>query len=207
MNALNFSNDIEGVLENIRLNSALLTEHHRKEFLRHNNSIKYYRIPVLLLSSIASVWSVSGTNFLDQKVVSFASCMMGLIAGTITSIELFQKIDEKMKLSEELSHKFYILSADIFKTLSLRDENRGCLGKDYLMETFSDYLKLIEKSNILSKRITDQLIPLPEPLSSNSSSSSINSPREPLTLRRVPTTLHFNTANNSDSENSNYIDA
>ena len=130
---------------------------------------------------------------------------MGLIAGTITSIELFQKIDEKMKLSEELSHKFYILSADIFKTLSLRDENRGCLGKDYLMETFGDYLKLIEKSNILSKRIKDQLLPLPEPLNT-SSTSSVNSPRENNTLRRVPTTIHFNTPNNSDSESSNFIE-
>lgn len=199
---MNFSQDIECVLENIRLNSALLTEHHRKEFLQYNNSIKYYRIPVLLLSSLASVWSVSGTSFLDQDIVSLVSCLMGFLAGTITSIELFQKIDEKMKLAEELSHKFYILSADIFKTLSLRDENRGCLGKDYLMETFGDYLKLIEKSNILSKRIKDQLIPLPEPLN-NSSTSSINSPRA---LNRVPTTIHFNTPNNSDSENSNFIE-
>jgi len=157
----NFTQDIEGVLENIRLNSVLLTEYHRKEFLSLNNSIKYYRIPVLLLSSVASVWSVSGTNFLEQNVVSFVSCMMGLIAGTITSIELFQKIDERMKLSEDLSHKFYILSADIYKTLALRDENRAILGKDYLIEVFSDYLKLIEKSNILRRRIKDQLMPLP----------------------------------------------
>jgi len=35
------------------------------------------------------------------------------------------------------------------------------LGKDYLLETFSEYLKLIEKSNILRKRIKDQLMPLP----------------------------------------------
>jgi len=157
----NFSQDIEGVLENIRLNSVLLTEYHRKEFLLLNSSIKYYRIPVLLLSSIASVWSLSGTTFLDQKIVSLVSCMLGLIAGTITSLELFQKIDERMKLSEDLSHKFYILSADIYKTLALRDENRCVLGKDYLLETFSEYLKLIEKSNILRKRIKDQLMPLP----------------------------------------------
>lgn len=177
----NFTPDVESVLENIRINSALLTEHHRREFLSLNSSIKYYRIPVLLLSSIASVWSVSGTTFFNQSIVSFASCMMGLIAGTITSIELFQKIDEKMKLSEDLSHKFYIISADIFKTLSLRDENRGCIGKDFLQETFSEYLKLIEKSDILTKKIKDHLIPLPIPLierNMSSSSISLATPRE-----------------------------
>lgn len=183
----NFTPDVESVLENIRINCALLTEHHRREFLALNSSIKYYRIPVLLLSSIASVWSVSGTTFFQQDVVSFASCMMGLIAGTVTSIELFQKIDEKMKLSEELSHKFYVISADIYKTLSLRDDNRGTTGKEYLCEVFSDYLKLIEKSDILTKRLKDQLIPLPLPLiernitnitpSISSTSLSLNSPR------------------------------
>lgn len=159
-----FTADIEGILENIRINCAILTEYHRKDFLTLNNSIKYYRIPVLLLSSVASVWSVSGTAFLDQEIVSLTNCFLGLVAGTITSIELFVKLDEKMKLAEELSHKFYIISADIFKTLSLRDENRNQSGKDYLMEIFSNYLKLIEKSNILNKRVKDQLLPLPEGL-------------------------------------------
>lgn len=159
-----FTADIEGILENIRINCAILTEYHRKDFLTLNNSIKYYRIPVLLLSSVASVWSVSGTAFLDQEIVSLTNCFLGLVAGTITSIELFVKLDEKMKLAEELSHKFYIISADIFKTLSLRDENRNQSGKDYLMEIFSNYLKLIEKSNILNKRVKDQLLPLPQGL-------------------------------------------
>lgn len=185
-----FTADIEGVLEHIRINCAILTEYHRKDFLKLNNSIKYYRIPVLLLSSVASVWSVSGTAFLDQEIVSLTNCMLGLIAGTITSIELFVKLDEKMKLAEELSHKYYIISADIFKTLSLRDENRNQSGKDYLMETFSNYLKLIEKSNILDKRVKDQLLPLPQglnPISLDRTSSNL-------------TGLTLDTPTNSESE-------
>jgi hypothetical protein len=182
-----FTADIEGVLEHIRVNCAILTEYHRKDFLKLNNSIKYYRIPVLLLSSVASVWSVSGTAFLDQEIVSLTNCMLGLIAGTITSIELFVKLDEKMKLAEELSHKYYIISADIFKTLSLRDENRNQSGKDYLMEIFSNYLKLIEKSNILDKRVKDQLLPLPQGLN-------------PISLERTSSGLTIETPTSSESE-------
>jgi hypothetical protein len=182
-----FTADIEGVLEHIRINCAILTEYHRKDFLKLNNSIKYYRIPVLLLSSVASVWSVSGTAFLDQEIVSLTNCMLGLIAGTITSIELFVKLDEKMKLAEELSHKYYIISADIFKTLSLRDENRNQSGKDYLMEIFSNYLKLIEKSNILNKRVKDQLLPLPQGLN-------------PISLDRTSSGLTIETPTSSESE-------
>jgi hypothetical protein len=182
-----FTQDIESILEHIRINCAILTEYHRKDFLKLNNSIKYYRIPVLLLSSIASVWSVSGTAFLNQETVSLTNCFLGLVAGTITSIELFVKLDEKMKLAEELSHKFYIISADIFKTLSLRDENRQQSGKDYLMETFSNYLKLIEKSNILNKRVKDQLLPLPESLN-------------PISLVRTSSGLTIETPTSSESE-------
>ena len=182
-----FTADIEGVLEHIRINCAILTEYHRKDFLKLNNSIKYYRIPVLLLSSVASVWSVSGTAFLDQEIVSLTNCMLGLVAGTITSIELFVKLDEKMKLAEELSHKYYIISADIFKTLSLRDENRNQSGKDYLMEIFSNYLKLIEKSNILDKRVKDQLLPLPQGLN-------------PISLERTTSGLTIETPTSSESE-------
>jgi hypothetical protein len=181
-----FTQDIEGVLEHIRVNCAILTEYHRKDFLKLNNSIKYYRIPVLLLSSVASVWSVSGTAFLEQDIVSLINCLLGLTAGTITSIELFVKLDEKMKLAEELSHKFYIISADIFKTLSLRDENRNQNGKDYLMETFSEYLKLIEKSNILDKKVKDQLLPLPDGLN-------------PISLERSRSHLTIETPTNSES--------
>ena len=93
MEELNFTNDVEGVLENIRINSAILHDFHRKQFIKLNGKIKYYRIPVLIFSSIASVWAIGGDAFLPQDVVSLISSGLGLVAGTITSIELFEKID------------------------------------------------------------------------------------------------------------------
>ena len=164
MDELNFTQDIEGILENIRLNSSILHDYHRKQFITLNGKIKYYRIPVLIFSSIASVWAIGGDAFLPQDQVSLISSGLGLVAGTITSIELFEKIDEKMKLSEELSHKFYTMSVDIFRTLSLYDKNRGISGKDYLSQVFSEYVKMVEKSDLTGKKMKDKLMPLPQPL-------------------------------------------
>ena len=185
MDDLNFTNDVEGVLENIRINSAILHDFHRKQFISLNGKIKYYRIPVLIFSSIASVWAVSADSFLPQEQVSLTSSALGLIASLITSIELFEKIDEKMKLAEELSHKFYTMSVEIFKMLSFYDKNRGVSGKEYLSQVFSEYVKMVEKSDLTSKKLKDKLMPLPQPLhelslivppntpmSSNDSSSS-----------------------------------
>ena len=184
-----FSSDQECVLENIRVNCAMLCEYHRKHFLKLSQSITYYRIPVLLLSSVASVWSISGTTFLDQHEVSLINCMLGLVASFITSCELFMKLDQQIKLSEDLSHRFYAIGADIFKTLSLKDENREVKGNQYLTEIFSDYLKLVEKSNILDTKLKDQLLPLPIKLERALDSSM-----------RLADSPH-----SSDSEGSNFI--
>jgi hypothetical protein len=191
-----FTQDIESILENIRVNCSILTEYHRKDFLKLNKSIKYYRIPVLLLSSIGSIWSIAGTTFLQQHTVSLINCLLGLISAFITSIELFEKINEKMKLAEELSHKYYTLSADIFKTLSLKIENRDIKGKQYLMEIFTDYLKLCEKSNILDKKINDQLVPITKQiLIKNNSQNSFFS------LSNPPPNTPTSSINSSNEEN------
>ena len=160
----NFSKDIEEILEKIRLNCGILHEYNRKRFIEYNQQIKWYRIPVLILSSTASVWSVSGTTFLQQSQVSLINMMMGLFAGLITSIELFVKLDEKMKNAEDLGHKYYSLSIDIYRTLLLDDMNRTQEGKEYLNEAFGQYLKLNENGFLLDKRIKDQLLVLPEKL-------------------------------------------
>ena len=158
----NFSTDICDILEKLRINCGILHEYNRRRFMEFNQQIKYYRIPVLVLSSCASVWSVSGTTFLPQNQVSLVNCLMGLSAGLITSLELFIKLDEKMKNAEDMGHKYYSLSIDIYKTLMLDDCNRTSEGKEYLNEVFSEYVKLNENGFLLDKKIKDQLLDLPK---------------------------------------------
>ena len=59
-----------------------------------------------------------------------------------------------------LSREFYTLSVDIFKTLSLDRENRLNDGKEYLNECYGEYIKLIERSDVLDKRLNDELMPM-----------------------------------------------
>jgi hypothetical protein len=55
---------------------------------------------------------------------------------------------------------YYLLSVDIFKTLSLAKHNRPIPAKDYLEKSYNTYQKLIESSHTLARRIDDQLVPL-----------------------------------------------
>jgi hypothetical protein len=54
--------------------------------------------------------------------------------------------------------QFYLLSIEIFKTLSLDRENRPIPSREYLQNKFNEYNKLIESSNPLESAITDKLL-------------------------------------------------
>jgi len=169
-----FSSDMETILENIRINATILTELHRKRFLYYKNQIKYYRIPVLILSALNSVIAVGiPSQYVDQENISLVNCGLSLISGIIVSIELFIGINATMERHMVASREFYSLATDIFKILSLERQHRGVKGDVYLNEKFSLYQKLVEQSNILEHKIADSLTPISNiELSSVSSNSN-----------------------------------
>jgi hypothetical protein len=42
--------DIEGVLENIRINSVYLSKIHKKRYITLKDCLKFYRIPIIIFS-------------------------------------------------------------------------------------------------------------------------------------------------------------
>ena len=71
--------------------------------------------------------------------------------------EILSKIQENMEVELVAQKDFYILSISIFKVLQLDDENRNIDMKLFLEETFANYQKLIENSNVVAKKIKDKL--------------------------------------------------
>ncbi len=47
--SINYTSDIEGILEKIRINSVLLSNVHKKRYLELNQSLKYYKIPIIVI--------------------------------------------------------------------------------------------------------------------------------------------------------------
>ena len=63
-----WSNDIECVLENIRQNCVLLTAEHKKRYFGLNETLKYFRLPVIILSGINSIVSVGLQPYLHHPL-------------------------------------------------------------------------------------------------------------------------------------------
>lgn len=157
-----WTTDIESMLENIRLNCVLLSKEHKKQFFYLKHVLQYFRLPQIILSGINSILSVGLQPYLDQGAISITTCLLALICSIIGSIELYLAIQKRMEKELECHHGFYLLGIDIFKNLYLAKEHRPIPSKEYLDKCYNEYIKLIEISNILSKKIEDKLMPLPK---------------------------------------------
>ncbi len=150
-------NDIEGVLNKLRSNSLVLSNYHRKRFLVLKGRLKLYRIPIIVLSSINAVTSVCLGGFLAQTYISLLNMFLSLVVGIIGSVEMFLQINRELESSLVNQKEFYILSCDIYKYLALDKGNRIIEERIFLGDTYTRYIKLIETSYTLKKRIDDKL--------------------------------------------------
>ena len=164
--------DVETVAENIRLNSVAYSNNHKKRYLYLKHLLLYFRLPVIIISGFNSVISVGLQNYLEQASISAITCLLALFCGIIGSIELFLGIQQQMENELVCSKDFYLLAIDIFKMLSLQANNRNVDGRKYLDEKYQIYIKLVENSALLRRKINDSLTPSPIMLLNGSQSGS-----------------------------------
>ena len=150
--------DIEQILDNIRINSVNLSNYHRNRFYHFKSFGKYFRIPIIVLSSITASASVGLQPVLDQGVISGLTCLLGFGIAVISSIEMYLGIQPAMDGELALSRDYYTLAIDIYKCLNLSRENRTEEPRSYLDKKYSDYKGLREASSLLKHRLTIDLL-------------------------------------------------
>lgn len=180
MNNNDWTEDIEIVLEHIRINSVLLSKEHKKKYFYYKHIQRYFKLPSIILSAISSIVSVGLQPYLEQGQISITTCLLSLSVSVIGSIELYMGIQRGIE-SELLSQQqYYLLAVDIYKNLLLSKEHRPIPAKEYLDRCYNEYVKLIENSDTLAKKIEDKLAIIPLGLTSNS--SSVKLPPTPLNI-------------------------
>ena len=155
-----WNEDIEKVLNNIRVNALYLSHKHKARYFSLSNSIKWYRLPVIILSGANSIVSVGLQEYISQSILSLTVSLISLLCSIIGSIELYLKKNARMEADLISYTQLYLLSVEIYKTLTLLRENRPIPAREYLQKIFNEYTKLIESSNPLETAITDKLLPI-----------------------------------------------
>ena len=178
-----WTDEVEDVCEKLRINCVNLAEYHRKRYYHFKSFGKYFRLPLILLASINSTASVGLQGILPQNIISGITCIIGMIMGIISAVELYMGIQTSMELELKQSKDFYTLAIDIYKTLSMQRRNRGEGGKDYLNKKFSTYTKLCEASQLLRRKLkVDLLTQIPHrfedigPVPSDEDDASVEEP-------------------------------
>jgi hypothetical protein len=181
---MSWTSDIEQILDQVRENSVWLSQHHKKKYFYYKNVSDYFRIPTIVVSSIASVASVGLTSYVAQENISGIVCLLSLSVGIINSIELYLRIQDNLENELNTSKAYYALSIDLHKLLNLSQVNREGDPKQVLNEYYKRYEDLVQESNLLSASYPDKLNKLPKikgmfaklkSSPSASSTSSINS--------------------------------
>jgi len=152
--------NIEKVLDNIRINSLYLSTKHKSRYFSLSNSIKWYRLPVIIMSGANSIVSVGLQEYIAQSILSLTVSLISLLCSIIGSIELYLKKNARMEADLISYTQYYLLSVEIYKTLTLLRTNRPIPAREYLQKIFNEYTKLIESSNPLENAITDKLLPV-----------------------------------------------
>jgi len=152
-----WNNEIETILDNVRKNAIRLNNYHIKRFYHFKSYGKYFRIPLIFLNSLGSVCSVGLQPYMEQKSISLTTCIIAMMCGLITSLELYLSIQSSMENHLKCAKDFYTLSIDVYKTLELSRDIRGEDGKEYLNKIYAQYQKLMENSQLLKKKVKDDL--------------------------------------------------
>jgi hypothetical protein len=159
----NWNDDGEGLLELIRQNSVLLSQYHASRYYHFKGYLKYFKLPLIVLSSLTSIASMGLTTYMRQDDISLLTCLLSLGSAIIASIEMYLGINRQMEDELFVSKSFQILSYDIFKTLKLQRDHRSEDGIQYLNEKYNSYIKLVENANLVkNKKLKDQLATIPD---------------------------------------------
>jgi len=157
---LGWSDDIERLCKDIERNCSKLSEIHKVNYLALHAQSKYFKIPIIIISSCNSILAVSLSTYVgNQDLVSSVNCLLSLISAIICSIELYIGLQKRIE-NELFSYRnYYLLSVKINNCLKLEREHRKNLsGSDFLTEIETEYKTLFSDSLISKETINDKLI-------------------------------------------------
>lgn len=156
-----WNDDQEIVLEGIRENALQMKKANTKLYLSLKAQLARYKIPIIIISALNSVFSVGAERYLPQHYISGASCILSLIVGIIGSLQMYLQIEGNMETCLVASKDYYNLAIEIYKTLTLEREHRNSNGKEYLDEMYNRYVNITDKTIPNKRKIQDKLFVAP----------------------------------------------
>lgn len=153
-----WTTDITNLIYNYEYNCSIMCEEYKNSYLYLINLIKYFKIPVLVLSSANSIASIGLSAYIGQETTSSITCLISFLCGLISSIELYLGLQKRIEAEIIAYRAFYLLSVKIKNIMSLAPCNREIRPDIFIKEIENEYKELFLNSNVLSRKIKDRLL-------------------------------------------------
>jgi hypothetical protein len=153
-----WTDDINGILLSLQDNSDQLQKMHKEKYLHYKGRLIVFRIPLIILSTVNSVFSVGLSQYTSQETTSTVNCFLSLLCAIISSVELFLAIHKKMEQALVSYHGYKLLCIKIAAQRRLSPENRQEDGHVFLTSVLNDYRNLFEGSNVLRSPLHDRML-------------------------------------------------
>jgi len=163
---MNWDHKIVDILERIRYNSVQLNTKHTYQYLSYSRLLKWFDLPIIISSVMSS--SFSSLGVINPKYSQTIVTAISMFITVLSSTKLYLNLTSNINNETELAKSYYILSITIYKILTLRPSDMN--ARLFLDEMFSEYSKLIEKSNIILKDSKKDLLQINEYCDSESGS-------------------------------------
>ena len=194
-------NDKEEIyLKKLHYQSRLMHLYFNKKYLEYSRVHQKYHIPIMILSSVNSLFCITLPQFMDQEYVSILNAVISAGVGILGSILLYMKVDQKIQTCYTVSIAMNNLTLKISKELSIDRDKRSQCGIVFLNECFNEYISIVEKSLPLDRKIKN-FIALEDLENVETPSQNSSTPSSPITLKHFPfsvTSFHENSSEGSD---------
>ena len=158
---MDWTSNQEAYLTKLHVEAYTLEEFNRKQVNLFSRIQQRFSIPILALSALNSLAAVCLQGLLKQEHISVINASLRLFVGILGSVQLFLRVESRVHTHTICCHEFGKLAHKISRELSVEREVRASKGRDFLAETFAEFISILDKCEPATKKLRNHLLLTP----------------------------------------------
>jgi hypothetical protein len=124
-------------------------ELYRERYLQSRIRAAYYDVPIIVLSSISSVFIAGGESYVSKNVVQISTCIMSLLTGVIGALKKFFRVDENREQCLETYKDLFRMFCELSIMLDMPEGARPGDPQQYSTESANKYAEIMQRAMVL----------------------------------------------------------
>lgn len=146
----------ETILERVKHSCYRTHILYKKRYLLSRERLVYYDVPIIVFSSVNSVFIAGARNFLPDDVVEITTCMLALCVGIIQALRTFFKVDENRENCLTTYKDLFRLFCEVSIILDQPRTTRGVDPQKFMADKNGEYKEIMNRAIVLEDKKSDR---------------------------------------------------